>query len=171
VASGKGIPNPAGEMENIISAYYEKIYRFCYWKIRDSEESQDITQDTFIRFLDAAQTYGHIENPKALLYTIANNLCLNWLRKPHPLPLDGLESQETPAADDFADDTIRKLSLSDAVSALPDKQQEVLLLRYGQDLKVSEIAEILGLSRFQVMYRIRKALDQLKKSIGRENQK
>jgi len=170
VASGRGISDPAGEMENIISAYYEQIYKFCYWKTHDSEEAQDLTQDTFIRFLDAVQTYSDIEKPKALLYTIANNLCLNWLKKTHPLSLDGLESQKTPAADDFADDTIRKLSLSTAVSALPDKQQEVLLLRYGQDLKINEIAEILGLSRFQVMYRIRKALDRLKQIIAKEDQ-
>jgi len=171
VAAGRGKSDPSGEMENIISAYYEQIYKFCYWKIRGSEEAQDITQDTFIRFLDAAQTYSDIEKPKALLYTIANNLCLNWLRKTRPLSLDGLESRETPTADNFADDTIQKIFLSTAVSALPDKQQEVLLLRYGQDLKIGEIAEILGLSRFQVMYRIRKALDQLKSSMGREDQK
>jgi len=171
VAGGRGKPDAAGETENIISVYYEQIYKFCYWKTRGSEEAQDITQDTFIRFLDAAQTYSDIENPRALLYTVANNLCLNWLKKTHPLSLDGLESREAPAADDFADDTVRKLSLSAAVSALPDKQQEVLLLRYGQDLKVNEIAEILGLSRFQVMYRIRKALDRLRRSMGKEDQK
>jgi len=170
VAGGRGAPDTAGEVENIISAYYEQIYKFCYWKIRDSEEAQDITQDTFIRFLDAAQK-DRIEKPRALLYTIAGNLCLNWLRKAHPLSLDGLENREMPAADDFADDTIRKLSLSAAVSALPDKQQEVLLLRYGQDLKINEIAGILGLSRFQVMYRIRGALGQLRRSMGREDQK
>jgi len=169
VSGGRGTPDTAGEIENIISAYYEQIYKFCYWKIHGSEEAQDITQDTFIRFLDAAQD-GHIEKPKALLYTIANNLCLNWLRKTHPLSLDRLESREIPAADNFADDTVRKLYLSNAVFELPDKQQEVLLLRYGQDLKVGEVAEILGLSRFQVMYRIRKALDQLKRSMGKGDQ-
>ena len=42
------------------------------WKIQNSDEAQDITQDTFIRFLGAAQTYSDIKRPKALLYTIAN---------------------------------------------------------------------------------------------------
>ena len=40
---------------------------------------------------------------------------------------------------------------------------------YGQDLKVGEIAEILGLSRFQVMYRVRGALRQLKKLLKEES--
>ena len=46
---------------------------------------------------------------------------------------------------------------------------EPLLLRYGQDLKVGEIAEILGLSRFQVMYRVRGALRQLKKLLKEDS--
>ncbi len=153
-----------GELQQIISAYYPDIYRFCCWKIHDSVEAQDITQDTFVHFLDAVQTYSDIEKPKALLYTIAGNLCLNWFKKKRSVSLDELEN-EVPAKDDFAVDSLRRIDLSDAVSALPDSQQEVLLLRYGQELQVNEIAEILGLSRFQVMYRIRNALNQLKKQM------
>ena len=164
----RGLSDASGEMEEIISAYYEQIYKFCYWKIQNSDEAQDITQDTFIRFLDAAQTYSDIKRPKALLYTIANNLCLNWAKKARPVSLDSLEGQELYTADDFAEELIQRICLSGAVSALPENQKEVLLLRYGQDLKVGEVAEILGLSRFQVMYRIRGALKQLNKSLGKE---
>ena len=140
----------------------------CNWKIQNSDEAQDITQDTFIRFLDAAQTYSDIKRPKALLYTIANNLCRNWVKKARQVSLDALESQELYATDDFAEKLIQRICLSGAVSALPESQKEVLLLRYGQDLKVGEVAEILGLSRFQVMYRIRSALKQLNKNLGKE---
>lgn len=170
MAAGRGTPDAKQEMEALISAYYEQIYRFCYWKIHDPMEAQDLTQDTFIRFLDAAQTYADIQKPKALLYTIASNLCLNWLKKTRPLSLDGLERHDVPTADDFADEAIQTVLLSTAISALPPPQQEILLLRYGQDLKVGEIAEILGLSRFQVMYRIRTALDRLKKAMEKENE-
>lgn len=145
-----------------------KSYKFCYWKIQNSAEAQDITQDTFMRFLDAAQTYSDIKRPKALLYTIANNLCRNWIKKARPVSLDSLESQDLYMTDDFAEESIQKIYLSNAISALPENQKEVLLLRYGQDLKVGEVAEILGLSRFQVMYRIRNALKQLNKNLGRE---
>ncbi len=153
----------AGEFEKIIAAHYEDIYKFCCWKIRDPTEAQDITQDTFIRFMNAAKTYADIEKPKALLYTIAKNLCLNWINRAHPKSLDALEIEDTPSVNDFSDESIRKTDLYNALSALPDDRQEILLLRYGQELKVNEIAEILGLSRFQVMYKIRGALNQLKK--------
>lgn len=169
MARNGAFSNHAGEFEKIIAAYYEDIYKFCCWKIRDPAEAQDMTQDTFVRFMDAADTYTDIEKPKALLYTIARNLCLNWVKRVRPVSLDELESGGAPVADDFADASIRKIYLSIAVSALPDDQKEILLLRYGQDLKVGEIAEILGLSRFQVMYRIRGALDRLRKNMRRED--
>ena len=155
-------------MEQVIALYYDQIYKFCYWKTYSAVDAQDITQDTFIRFMDAAQTYSDIESPKALLYTIAHHLCLNWLKKVPPDSLDELRWDQEPAAEDFADHAVQKIYLSTVIAALPNQQQEVLLLRYGQDLKVGEIAEILGLSRFQVMYRVRGALRQLKKLLKEE---
>lgn len=163
MANGNEYAGHAESMEQVIELYYEQIYKFCYWKTHGSVDAQDITQDTFIRFMDAAQTYSDIENPRALLYTIAHHLCLNWLKKVQPDSLDELSWDQEPAAEDFAERSVSKICLSTAVAALPDEQQEILLLRYGQDMKVGEIAEILGLSRFQVMYRERRALSQLKK--------
>lgn len=157
------------DLEDIISAHYNDIYKFCCWKTHNHIQAQDITQDTFIRFMNSVESYDDIKKPKALLYTIAKNLCLNWLNTKQPLSLDAQEAPDAPAEGNFADESVQKICLSDAVSTLPDDQQEILLLRYGQDLKVSEIAEILGLSRFQVMYRERCALDRLRKIIRKED--
>lgn len=168
MANRGGNSEQTTDIEQIISMYYEPIYRFCYWKTHDTTEAQDITQDTFMRFMSAVQTYSDIENPKALLYTIAGNLCMNWIKKIHPDSLDTSELSDELAVDDFSDASIKSISLSNAISTLSNLQQEVLLLRYGQDLKVSEIAEVLGLSRFQVMYRIRGALKELKKCLKEE---
>lgn len=152
-------------MQQVISTYYDDIYKFCYWKVHNRDEAQDITQDTFIRYMDAAQTYADIKKPEALLYTIAGNLCTNWLKRWHPASLEALEPHEEPVSADFSDRAIQSIALANVVSLLPREQQDVLLLRYGQELKVSEIAELLGLSRFQAMYRIRTALKELKKQL------
>ena len=93
-------------MEQVIALYYDQIYKFCYWKTHSAVDAQDITQDTFIRFMDAAQTYSDIESPKALLYTNAHHLCLNSLNRtwrsmpsrkstyPPPLPRSPLTSRK-----------------------------------------------------------------------------
>lgn len=163
MASSDDHTTKAESMEQVIALYYDQIYKFCYWKTHSSVDAQDITQDTFMRFMDATQTYSDIENPRALLYTTAHHLCLNWLKKVPLASLDESYQEQELSAEDFADHSVQKIDLSTAIAALTDEQQEVLLLRYGQDLKVGEIAETLGLSRFQVMYRERGALRQLKK--------
>lgn len=154
--------NHQDSMQQVISMYYDQIYKYCYWKLHDRDEAQDITQDTFIRFMDAANTYADIEKPQALLYTIANNLCLNWLKRTRPASLEAMEPQEEPRSADFSEVSIQNVALTTALESLSPQQQEILLLRYGQELKVSEISELLGLSRFQTMYRIRTALRELK---------
>ena len=150
MANGDERAGQPESMEQVIALYYDQIYKFCYWKTHSAVDAQDITQDTFIRFMDAAQTYSDIESPKALLYTIAHHLCLNWLKKVPPDSLDELRWDQEPAAEG----TLRimpsgKSTCPPPLPRSPNEQQEVLLLRYGQDLKVGEMAEILGLSRFQ----------------------
>ena len=61
-------------------AQYDKIYRYCYYKVNNAAVAEDITQETFLRFLENS-TYK--ENGKELnyLYTIARNLCIDEYRK------------------------------------------------------------------------------------------
>ncbi len=60
----------------------------------------------------------------------------------------------------------QNLLLADALSRLPSEEREVLELRYGQDLKMADVAAILGKSRF-ALYRIeQRALGSLRKMMG-----
>lgn len=59
---------------------YDKIYRYCYFKLYDKQLAQDITQETFLRFIRQDLS---LDNHKELpyLYTIAKNLCVDNFRK------------------------------------------------------------------------------------------
>ena len=70
MANGDERAGQPESMEQVIALYYDQIYKFCYWKTHSAVDAQDITQDTFIRFMDAAQTYSDIESPRALLYIL-----------------------------------------------------------------------------------------------------
>ena len=63
-----------------IEKQYDKIYRYCYFKLYDKQLAQDITQETFLRFYRQGLT---LDNDKELpyLYTIAKNLCIDHFRK------------------------------------------------------------------------------------------
>ena len=59
---------------------YDKIYRYCYFKLHDEQLAQDITQETFLRFY---RQNLNLDNSRELpyLYTIAKNLCVDEFRK------------------------------------------------------------------------------------------
>lgn len=119
-------------MEQVIALYYDQIYKFCYWKTHSAVMRRTSRRIRLYGFMDAAQTYSDLESPKALLYTIAHHLYLNWLKKVPPDSLDELRCNQEPAAEDFADHAIRKIYLSTAIAALPNQQQEVLLYDTGR---------------------------------------
>lgn len=63
-----------------IEEQYDKIYRYCYFKLYDKQLAQDITQETFLRFFRQDLC---LDSNKELpyLYTIAKNLCVDNFRK------------------------------------------------------------------------------------------
>lgn len=157
----------ANEVEEIIAENYDAIYRYCYWKIGNSADAQDMTQETFMRFVQSLPDYRNQGKPQALLYTIARNQCINWYKKVKPTSLDEAQSLMDEGSNARYEQVETKLSLQRQVSGLPEEQQEVLLLRYGQELKIEDIAAITGTSRFAVMYLIKKALETLKRTLNK----
>lgn len=136
---------------------YDKIYRYCFYKVRNSAAAEDITQETFLRYF--------AQNPKikrgedmAYLYTITKNLCIDYFRKKQrsELPEDYPE-------EDFAETSDTKMAVRTALEKLDERHKEVVLLRYLGGLSVNETAETMGISRFAA-YRLEKAaLSEMKK--------
>lgn len=143
-------------MEELIKTY-DKIYRYCFYKVRNSAAAEDITQETFLRYF--------AQNPKikrgedmAYLYTITKNLCIDYFRKKQTeeLPEDIPE-------EDFSDTSDTKIAVRAAVEKLDERHREIVLLRYLGGLSVNETAETMGISRFAA-YRLEKsALSEMKK--------
>lgn len=73
-----------------LSEQYDKIYRYCYFKLGHRETAEDITQEAFFRYFDSIRSVRYEEQGKALryLYTIARNLCIDEFRR---RPLESLK--------------------------------------------------------------------------------
>lgn len=140
---------------------YDKLFRYCYFKLYDKQLAQDITQETFLRFYSKNI---RLNNGKELayLYTIAKNLCVDAFRQK---PLSPLEDAKETASHDPAEDLIDSLTLRAAIAKLPPEEQELLFLRYVNELPVASICKMTGLSRFAVYRRLSKAVGQLKEDL------
>ncbi len=147
-----------------IEKQYDKIYRYCYFKLFDKQLAQDITQEAFLRFCRQGLSF---DNGKELpyLYTIAKNLCIDEFRKK---TVDSIEEFASESASDPSEEWIDTLVLRNAVSKLPDDEQELLFLRYVNDLPINTICCITGLSRFAVYRRLSKSLKWLKEELKKE---
>ena len=147
-----------------IEKQYDKIYRYCYFKLFDKQLAQDITQEAFLRFCRQGMSF---DNGKELpyLYTIAKNLCIDEFRKK---TVDSIEEFASESASDPSEEWIDTLVLRNAVSKLPDDEQELLFLRYVNDLPINSICCITGLSRFAVYRRLSKSLKWLKEELKKE---
>lgn len=152
--------------EQIVSENYDAIYKYCYFKVGNSEDAQDITQEVFLNFVRNINTYSDRGKPRAFLYTIAKNLCINWIKKNKTEYLESTKEIIDISASEHIDNISDKITLKHIIDNLPKEQQEVIVLKYGHDLKINEIATIIGKSRFTVRYRINLALLAIKSKLN-----
>lgn len=138
---------------------YDKIYKYCYFKVHNIHLAEDLTQETFLRYF-AQNSYINRGKQLAYLYTIARNLCTDYYRK--------RKTEELP--EEVEDNSMEKvennLYLQMAVEKLPEEMQELILLHYVNGLTGREISEITGLSRTAIYRREKEALKRLKQMLS-----
>ena len=157
---------------NIYETHSDSIFRYCLFRISSRETAVDITQDVFMRFWDYLRQGKEIKNDKAFIFMIARNSVIDFYRKKKSVSLDAiLEENE----DGFfmADSGGSKVDIEmstesrfvlDKISELPPDDQQIVYLRFVEDLKPKDIAEILGISANAVSVRVIRAIEKLQKS-------
>ena len=119
-----------------IEEQYDKIYRYCYFKLSNQQLAEDITQETFLRFLES-NTYYEKGKKLRYLYTIAHNLCVDIYRRKTEDPLT-----EELWSEDKENEILTSIVIRDALHRLTREEQEILLLRYVNEVPVSVIEGI-----------------------------
>lgn len=148
-------------MHTDLDEQYDKIYRYCYMKLRHQQAAEDITQETFLRFLEN-KTYKDMGKEIGYLYRIAGNLCIDLVRKQKNEEL----SEEIPdSTQNIQENMTVHMDLRKAIKSLDSQEQELVFLRYVNELSVGKTAEILGISRFALYRKSRECLKKLKKEM------
>ncbi len=150
-------------MQLDLNDQYDKIYRYCYLRVNNRETAEDLTQETFLRYLEHPQ-YQSIDKTLQLLYTIAGNLCTDEFRKGKVAEMPDDISSDV----DIEEDVLTNVLLKQALAELSDMDREMILLRYINEVPVNVIAGLYNMSRFAVTRRIKKILEALSKNLGKE---
>lgn len=152
-----------------IGEQYDKIYRYCYFKLQKREIAEDITQETFLRFLES-KDYHNEGKVLRYLYTIARNLCIDEYRKKKYQSFEGgLDEAEgmgnSPrsgaASSDIEERVITSMTVRAALSELEEEDREMVLLRYVNEVPVSVICSMYQMSRFSCYRKLKRILKTL----------
>ena len=143
-----------------IESYYDKIYKYIYFKVNNKTQAEDLTQETFIRFLKS-----ECNEPERYLYTIAGNLCIDEYRRIKPVFTE--DEDITQVEEGFEDKILEKQVLANALKVLSDEDREMIVLRFVNEEPIGEIAKLYGISRFALTRKLNKAKNRLKEELER----
>jgi RNA polymerase sigma-70 factor, ECF subfamily len=163
-----GDVSPAGE---IFDRYSARIYNFTFRFLKSSQAAEDATQEVFLKMLKHAQQFHGDAKLSTWLFSIAANLCRDYLRKSDNR---AKEPEETllslPALTDSPELTLEKREneqrVQRALELLTPEQREAILLSRYQGLSYAEIAQIAGCSEGAVKTRVFRAMETLKKALS-----
>lgn len=153
--------------EQLARLLYPELLRYCMWHVPRREEAEDAVQETFLKAIRYYDRYVHRGSCRAFLYRIAANTCIDMQRRAAAAAsieaLDELPEECAPLERAQEDWSFRQ-----RIRSLRPEQQELVLLRFGQELSLREIAAATGLPLRTVQSRLRAALKQLKKQLEQE---
>lgn len=151
--------DPLADPENLIRA----VYAYVAYRVGPGPDAEDITSDVFERALRYRDSYDPKRGePMAWLIGIARR-CVNGAGPDPFVALDPVEQRAAPG--DLADDTVRRLTLLDAVARLSERDRELVALRYGADLTGRQIGAILDLSANAVDVALHRAVERLRQAL------
>ena len=162
-------------LEILIQRYLKPIYNFVYRYAGDMANAEDLTQEVFVKVWKNIKHFDQKRSFKPWIFRIARNTAFDCLRKKKCVPLSEFEnsdgdnyladslSSEAPLPPEVIDSANTSQKVSSALEKLPLNYRAVVLLRYKEDFKFIEIAEILDESIDTVKSRYRRGLLELRK--------
>lgn len=138
----------------------EKHYRLAYSYVRNVDNALDIVQESIYKAFSSIDSLKEPQFIKTWFYRIIVNTSLDFLRKRKRLVIvddfaaNGMDTGEV--------DNYQNFDLREAIENLPEKYRSIIILRYFEDLKITEISQILDRNVNTVKTQLYRALEILR---------
>lgn len=152
------------QLENYVVENKEKHYRIAYSYVKNVDDALDIVQEAIFK---AITSLGNLKNPEYIrtwFYRILINSAIDFIRKQKKIVV--VDDSFISSFDHGLVDTYKDVDLYKALDELPDKYRTVVILRFFEDLKIEEVAEILDENVNTVKTRLYKSLEKLRIKIN-----
>ncbi|MBI1738631.1 MAG: sigma-70 family RNA polymerase sigma factor [Acidobacteria bacterium] len=169
----QGDPEALGPL---LARYQNRLYRYLLRLVRDRATAEDLFQQTWLRVVEKVHQYDALRSFEAWLFALAHNLAIDYLRRYRPESLDELQSPDEPRNVQFPsagpDALARALEqeraglVIEALDELPAVYRELLSLRFEEEMKLAEIAEVLDMPLSTVKTRLKRGLERLRERLA-----
>jgi len=151
-------------------SHSDAIFRHCYYRISNEERARELTQDAFMKTWKYLVDGKQIENLRAFTYSVIRNLIIDEYRKKKEYSLNKLQDDigfqiEQEGFDQNLKNKIDVKLALEYLEKLDEKDREVIIMRYVDDMRVKEIAKIINQTENVISVRIHRSLKKLEKII------
>jgi RNA polymerase sigma-70 factor (ECF subfamily) len=169
----RAIAGDANAFGELYTRHLDPIYRYIFFRVGEQEEAEDLTETVFLKAWEAIPGYKDFGNPfSSWLYRIAHNMVVDFHRKIKTVP-NRLEADEPIEIVDESLNTLgmvieaeQYVELGKAIAQLTAEQQQVIVLRFIEDMSHAEIAKIIGKNEGTCRMIQHRALVALSKLLG-----
>lgn len=155
--------------------YADALFRHCYYRVYNRERAQEVVQETFMKTWEVVSRGEEIRNFRAYVYRVARNLIIDEARRRKLRTETSLEDMREASGFDPGEDKTRTIldrmegaQALRLLARLSDEDQEILMLRYVDELDPKEIAEMLEVTPNVVSVRSHRALKRLREIINQQ---
>lgn len=143
-------------VEQIIIENYDRYYRLAYSYVHNPDDAGDIVQNGAYKAIKNSRSLKQSDYAATWIYRIMLNEIFRFRKSPETVPWEDL-SNEHGTLDDY-----ENLDLKHALDSLSKEDKAVVELRYFEDLKLEEIADILNENVNTVKSRLYRSIQKLK---------
>lgn len=159
------------EIDDYVEQYGDYLYRIAYVYTKDKQLAEEVVQDVFMKFYQAAHQFEGRAALKTYLTKITINCSYDHLRKWKTRTISFWEylSKSNPTSESFVIEQQERDEIITALLTLPLKYREVIMLYYYDDLSVAEIAALIHIPASTVTTRLQRARTKLKAILPAQN--
>ena len=168
VERAKRDPAAFGELYD---RHFLQIYRFVYSRVREQTAAEDVTSEVFVKALRGIGRYQDTGRPfSAWLYQIAVNAVADRYRAARAH--EDIEEQRDltaggPGLEELAAQRDELRRIWSAVEALPKQQRTAMVLKFQEDMKIEDIATVMGKTPGAVKLLIHRGVTKVREVVGR----
>ena len=158
----------------IVREFSERVYWHVRRFVNSHEDADDLVQDVFLKVWTALPSFRGEAQTYTWIYRIATNEALNWLRREKvraALRFSSLdeEMERRIDADPWFNGDAAERSLSKAVARLPERQRQVFILRYYDEMSYEEMAKVLDTSVGSLKASYHIAQEKIREALGKSD--